>query len=390
MAHGAIFLWKNLLICGKLLVVMSYITVFAIAMLSTAVLTPFIKRLALKYGIVDMPRTEPRKIHKKPIPLMGGLGIFITVVLMVAILWFGTDWISRGAISSKHLLGVLAGMLFLMVGGILDDRYNLKPRQQFIWPVLAALSLVIAGVGIDRITNPFGGTIALNQWEWIMFWWNGLAYKLTLPSDLFTFIWILGMVYTTKFLDGLDGLAAGITGIGALMILFLSLFTKYYQPDVAFLAVIVAGAMAGFLVFNFNPAKIFLGESGSTLCGFLLGTLAIISGGKIATALLVMGIPILDVAWVVIRRVFFEKRSPFKADKKHLHFRLLDIGLSQRQTVLFLYTLAAGFGITTIFLQSKYKLMALLVLAGVMVILGLLLVYQYKIKLKTDHKTVGS
>jgi len=357
---------------------MNYIFAFIISLVFTAGLTPLIKRLALKYHIVDEPQREERKIHKKPIPLMGGLGIYLAVVLITAVFWFATDWISNGAIQAKHLIGVLMGMTFLLFGGLFDDRFNLKPWQQIIWPVLAALSLIVAGIGIDQITNPFGGTFALNQWEWILLWRDGLAYKLTLPSDLFTLVWILGMVYTTKFLDGLDGLAAGITGIGAFMIFFLTLYTQFFQPDVGMLAIIVAGAMGGFLVFNFNPAKIFLGEAGSTLCGFLLGTLAIISGGKIATALLVMAIPVLDVFWVVLRRIFVEKRSPFKGDKKHLHFRLLEVGFTQRQAVLFFYFIAAFFGALTLFLQSKYKLVTLIILAVVMVAMGIILVKRYK------------
>jgi len=363
---------------------MNYVFVFIIALLLTAVLTPLVKRLALKYKILDEPGQEERKIHKKPIPLLGGVAIYFAVVVIVAVIWFATDWIDNGAIEAKHLFGVLAGLTFLLIGGVLDDRYNLKPSNQFIWPILAALSLIFAGIGIDRITNPFGGTIALNQWEWILFWWQGMAYKLTLPSDIFTFFWILGMIYTTKFLDGLDGLASGITGIGALMIFFLALYTQYFQPDVAMLAAVVAGAMAGFLVFNFNPAKIFLGEAGSTICGFLLGTLAIISGGKIATALLVMGIPVLDVLWVIVRRTFIEKKSPFKGDRKHLHFRMLDVGFSQRQAVLFFYLIAAIFGTATLFLQSQYKLLTLGILAVVMLIMGLILVKSYKPEVTID------
>jgi len=356
---------------------MNFILAFLISFALAAILTPLIKRFALKFGFVDKPG-EDRKIHKKPMPLLGGLVIFVVVVLLIAIIWFTTDWISAGPIQPKHFIGVLVGLLFLLIGGVLDDKYTLKPLQQIIWPILAALSLICAGIGIDQITNPFGGTIALNQWEVVAFWWDGLAYKLTLPSDIFTFVWILGMIYTTKFLDGLDGLAAGITGIGAFMIFFLALYTQFFQPDVAMLAIVVAGAITGFLIYNFHPAKMFLGESGSTILGFLLGTLAIISGGKIATALLVMGIPVLDVLWVILRRMFIEKKSPFKGDRKHLHFIMLDLGLNQRQAVLFLYLIAALFGTATLFLQSQYKLLTLGVLAVVMVIMAVILVKSYK------------
>lgn len=150
------------------------------------------------------------------------------------------------------------------------------------------------------------------------------------------------------------------------------------QPETALLALIFAGAGAGFLIFNFHPAKIFLGEGGSVLVGFILGVLAIISGAKVATALLIMGIPILDVVWVLIRRLFFEKKSPVLGDKKHLHFRLLDVGMSHKQAVLFLYLATATFGIVSLLLTGKAKVWSLVILAGVMLILGVIVVILYK------------
>ena len=168
--------------------------------------------------------------------------------------------------------------------------------------------------------------------------------------------------------------------IAAIIIFALSLTNDVAQPETALLSIIFAGALAGFLIFSFHPARIFLGEGGSTFIGFILGVLAIISGAKIATALLIMGVPLLDVAWVIIRRVFKEKRSPFWADKKHLHFRLLDMGLSHRQAVTFLYVVTGMFGITSLFLSTKGKLIALVVLSIVMVLLALFLVWIYKRK----------
>ena len=171
----------------------------------------------------------------------------------------------------------------------------------------------------------------------------------------------------------------GVTAIGALVIFTVSLYWDVPSSGTSVLALILAGACLGFLIYNWHPAKIFLGEGGSVFCGFMLGVLAIISGSKIATALLIMGIPILDVIWVIIRRLW-QGRSPVSADRKHLHFRLLDIGLSQRQAVIFLYFLTAAFGVTSLFLRSRGKLIALAVLAGIMVFLGLGLVVIYKKK----------
>jgi UDP-GlcNAc:undecaprenyl-phosphate GlcNAc-1-phosphate transferase len=200
-------------------------------------------------------------------------------------------------------------------------------------------------------------------------------------ADFLTFIWLMGMMYTTKLLDGLDGLVSGITIIGALIIAAISLNKVVAQPNTALIAIILAGAFLGFLIFNFHPAKIFLGEGGSLFAGLMLGVLAIISGSKIATTLLIVGIPILDVLWVIGRRVFTRKPLGL-ADKKHLHFRLLDVGFSHRQAVIFLYVLTALFGVAALFLQTFQKLIALIILSLVMLILASALVIMYKYKNK--------
>ena len=181
------------------------------------------------------------------------------------------------------------------------------------------------------------------------------------------------MIYTTKFLDGLDGLASSIGIVGALAIFALSFTPNVRQDYTAMLAAIFVGSLLGFLVFNWHPAKIFLGESGSTFLGFTLGILAIIAGGKIATAFLVMGVPILDVAWVIGARLA-AGRSPFKADKSHLHHRLLSLGLSQPQIVGILVLFSVLFGGLAVFLQSLGKLILLLTLFFVMLVLGFMVV----------------
>jgi UDP-GlcNAc:undecaprenyl-phosphate GlcNAc-1-phosphate transferase len=163
-------------------------------------------------------------------------------------------------------------------------------------------------------------------------------------------------------------LVTGIAGIGAVVIFLLSLTPQVMQTPTAFLAITLAGALLGFLILNFYPAKIFLGESGSTFAGFMLAVLAIVSGGKIATAVLVMGIPLLDALWVILQRIS-NKQSIFAGDRRHLHFRLLDIGFSEPQAVLFLYALSGFFGATALFLQSMGKLVALGILVGVMVVI---------------------
>ena len=173
------------------------------------------------------------------------------------------------------------------------------------------------------------------------------------------------MTYTTKLLDGMDGLVAGISAIAALVIFGLSLAPQVRQEQTALLAIIFAGSLLGFLILNFHPAKIFLGEGGSTLAGFMLAVLAIVSGGKIATTLLVMGLPLLDMVWVILLRLA-RRQSPFTGDRKHLHFKLIEIGLSEPQAVLLLYALTGIFGLSALFLQSRGKLIALVILIVVM------------------------
>jgi len=185
-------------------------------------------------------------------------------------------------------------------------------------------------------------------------------------------------MYTTKLLDGIDGLVTGVSAIGGLVIFLFTITTKYYQPDIGLAALILTGVCLGFLVFNWHPAKIFLGEGGSLLLGYVLGVLAIISGGKIAITLLIMGIPILDVAWTIIRRVARGK-NPFKfADRGHLHFRLVDSGLGVKKTVLVFYAFALIFGLSGLFLQSRGKMLALIILFAVMIIMIITLSYWRK------------
>ncbi len=362
---------------------MQYFIYFTIALALSVVFTLAVRKIALRTGITDKPGDE-RKIHKKPIPLLGGVAIFFSFFITLLLLAVLGDMFVRpkilnvysSAILYKHLWGIFIASCVLLIGGILDDKYDLKPSRQIIFPILAVLIVIASGIGIKFITNPFGGVLYLDRVKFTLFTYEGLPYRISLFADLFTIIWMMGMMYTTKFLDGLDGLVGGISIIGAMVIFFLSIFLG--QTQAAMISIIFAGAMAGFLIFNFNPASIFLGESGALFSGFMLGVLSIISGAKVATALLVMGIPIMDVVWVIVRRRIWEKRKASGADSKHLHFRLLRRGFSHRQAVLFMYALTATFGFSALLLQSKGKLMALGVLAMVMIILALGLVFGFK------------
>ena len=319
--------------------------------------------LARHFDVVDRPASDSRKIHQKPTPLLGGLAIYSSVVAFTILLILLNPAMTSGEIGIRQYAGFLLGGLILMLGGYLDDRYQLPPRSAILAPLLASAAAVAFGIEISKLTNPFGGVIELASWQ----------------SGILVFAWLLIMTYTTKFLDGLDGLATGVSSVGALMILLLSLTAAYFQPDVAHLSVVILGALLGFLAWNFHPASIFLGEGGSTFVGYAVGVLAVISGGKLAIALLVLGIPLLDAAWVILRR--FAKngiRATTRHDRRHLHHRLLDIGWSQPRIVFAYVFLATLFGLAGLFLQSRDKLLALGILAVFMAISAAVLVFRSK------------
>jgi len=344
---------------------MLYLVLFISTFLLTLSLTFLIKKFAFKIGVVDIPGGD-RKIHKKQIPLLGGLAIFCSFFV---VLFFVKDELFLGDLSEKHWLGVFAGAIVLMIGGYLDDKYTIRAKYAIVFPVIASLLVVAGGVGIEKITNPMGGYVYFDAIKIPILNINGLWYYFVLFSDLLIFVWLLGMMYTTKLLDGIDGLVTGVVGIGAFIIFLFSSSEQYYQGDIAIASIVLCATCIGFLVLNWHPASIFLGEGGSLFLGFILGVLAIISGGKIAIALLVMGIPIMDVVWVVIRRIRSGK-NPFKfADKKHLHHRLLALGIGQKKTVLVYYLFASGFGLCALFLQSIGKVFALGILLFSMMVI---------------------
>ncbi|MFA4845882.1 MAG: MraY family glycosyltransferase [Patescibacteria group bacterium] len=329
-----------------------------LAFILSFLLTVLVRRIALVGGIVDKPSAS-RKIHARPVARLGGIAIFISVSAVMIGILAGSDALTSGEITLWHYIGVLLGGLILMIGGYLDDRFDLPAHTTIVAPILAALTSIAFGIEVDKLTNPFGGVVILESWQ----------------SDILVFVWLMLVMYTTKFLDGLDGLATSVTSVGAIMILLLSLTTAYFQPDVALLSAVTIGAYLGFLFWNVHPASIFLGEGGSTFVGFMLGILAVISGGKVATALLVLGIPLLDVVWVITRR--FREGGicrVFVGDKKHLHHRLLALGWGQTRIVILYVAVASAFGVSALFLQSRQKLVALIVLSLVMILTALFFV----------------
>jgi UDP-GlcNAc:undecaprenyl-phosphate GlcNAc-1-phosphate transferase len=284
----------------------------------------------------------------------------------------------------KHILALVVGAIIIAAVGAVDDVISISPWWKLFWQVVVGLVAVSFGVGINFITDPLGGLFRLDNPSWPLVV-AGTTYHVTLWADLFTVFWIVAMVNTLNFLDGLDGLAAGVGSIAALVIAGLSLGASVHQPVTAGIALALAGAALGFLPYNFNPAKIFLGDSGAMLIGYVLGVLAIISGGKIATAVLVLGFPILDVLWAIIRRGA-RGVSPFQADRHHLHHRLLDLGLSQRKVVLLFYVITLSFGSLAVFSTGREKLILFVALAASMVLILLVSLLIVRIRRRTPKK----
>lgn len=337
---------------------MMYLLGFGLAFALSAAFTPWVRRLALSKGIVDRPST-PRKIHTKPIAYLGGVAIFTAFVVTVMIFLPMT----------RQLLALLLGCLILVAIGVVDDIIDLPAGVKLIGQFVAAGVALSGGIGITQVTNPFGGVIDLASWGRMTFTMFGGEFHISPIANTLSLLWMVGLANTVNFLDGLDGLACGISGIAALVMFGLAVGPNVQQPAVALLAIILAGAAFGFLPYNFFPARIFMGDSGAYFLGLVLAMLSIYSGGKLATAALVLGFPILDAIWAAVRRLA-RGTSPFKADRQHFHHLLIDAGLSQRQAVLTLYAVAAGFGLVALSVGSFAKLVAM----GVMLVLMALMI----------------
>lgn len=349
---------------------MQYIAPAVFSIVLTLVLLLLALKFFPKWGLLDRPQKYGLK--RKPIPYYGGL-IFVIVFIMGTLIFIDID---------VRVLGVLLGGLMIAGVSFIDDLRGLSPWIRLAVQLLGALTVVVSGIGIESISNPFGDPIVLNQYKLDVFF-GETVLTITLLADLFTVAWIVLIVNTMNFLDGLNGLVSGVSfiAVATLFVLAIGEHNVVDQSTVATLAIIVACMTFIFWIFDFHPAKILMGDTGSMFLGFLIAVFAIFAGGKIATAFLVLGFPILDAFWVITRRIV-QGRSPMQGDLKHLHHRLIEVGLTEKKALILIYILCAFFGGSAIFLGTTQKLYLIIVMGMIMVIMASIIVFYGLKKLK--------
>lgn len=324
---------------------------FIVAFVFSFASTPLVKKLAVKIGAVDIPK-DNRRMHKQPIPRLGGLAIIFG--FLVAILCFNTGF-------SKQLSATLAGAAIIVAMGIVDDCKNLDAKLKFVIQIIAALVVIYFGdIRINVFTNPniFSDSLYLVLPGWL--------------SVTLTVVWIVFITNAVNFIDGLDGLAAGVSAIMSVSLVFISVRLGEYT--IALIGIALMGGCFGFLPFNFNPAKIFMGDTGSTFLGFMLATVSIQGVFKsyavitFAVPLLILGLPLFDAMFAMLRRIL-TGHNPMSADRGHLHHRLIDMGFSQKQTVFILYAISGVLGITAVLLAENGTMRALVLVICVLILL---------------------
>lgn len=337
-----------------------------LSFLVALILTPVVRSLAVKMGAIDIPK-DNRRMHNHPIPQMGGLAIFFGFIFSVLIF----------VPLSDQIRGMLLGAVIIVILGIFDDIKALQARFKLVVQIIAALIAAFSGNLIEYIANP---NIFSSNPYWQFGW---LAYPITI-------IWIVGMTNAVNLIDGLDGLACGVSSISSLTLLIIALLVG--EPDVALLVAAVAGGCLGFLPYNMNPAKIFMGDTGSTFLGYVLAVISIQGLFKWYTLIsfvvpfLLFGLPIFDTCFAMIRRIA-HGQSPMQADRSHVHHRLIDMGFSQKQAVAVLYVITAILGLSAVVLTTSgaVKAMLLLLALGVAGVVALL-VFQSTHPIRKDNK----
>jgi UDP-GlcNAc:undecaprenyl-phosphate GlcNAc-1-phosphate transferase len=343
-----------------------HLVAFAVALIVAFFSTPIARKIAVNSGAVNVPK-DSRRVHKKPMALMGGLAIIAGFLLALAYSLATKDTINiSGYFSTPKSIGIMIGTIIIIALGIADDIRPLKARFKFPVQILAAVIVVATGTRITAISKPFQASVAV------------IPSMMFILEDILAFavsvFWIVGITNAINLIDGLDGLAAGVSGIAALALYIVAVIRR--QDDIAIIAVSLVGAIFGFLPYNFNPAKIFMGDTGSTFLGFVLailsiqGTMKSVTGIALAIPILVLGLPIFDTLFAIIRRVL-NGRPIGEADRGHIHHRLLDMGISHKMSVIILYIISAALGIVSIVLVDKGLLPSLgILIIVVMFVIG--------------------
>jgi UDP-GlcNAc:undecaprenyl-phosphate GlcNAc-1-phosphate transferase len=328
-------------------VVLSVLAAFFLSGIISFLLTPPVKKLAYRIGAIDVPK-DGRRMHKRPTPRLGGLAIF-GGFLIAAVL--------TGQLTPQRLW-ILAGAAVIVVLGIFDDRNALSAKFKFVIQILAAAIPVIFGdLRIAMFTNPFLFSDSL--------YWNLGA--LSIPI---TILWIVAITNAVNLIDGLDGLAVGVSSIASMTMLAVALFIG--ETEIAVILAALAGACVGFMPYNLNPASIFMGDTGSTFLGYMLATLSIQGLFKVyalisfAVPFLILGLPIFDTAFAIVRRVL-SGRSPLAPDRGHVHHRLIDMGFNQKQAVAILYVISVVLGLIAVVLTTSGELRAMVLVAAVII-----------------------
>lgn len=334
---------------------------FALGCIVTLATTPLVRTYARRRGVVDKP--EARRVNKRAIARGGGIAIaagFVSVSFLMLALDSLLGWrfvADTAGVGTRQILALLGGAMLAVAIGLLDDFFQLRARWQFLGQFTLAGVAVVLGVSVGSINFPLAGSLSF----------VGLAPIAAAAAV----VWIVGLVNSINFIDGLDGLSTGIALIAAVTLGAISLEggTNEREPLIALFCFILAGALAGFLRWNFHPASIFSGTSGIMFVGYSLAVLSILGAAKIAVALLVLGVPIMDTFWIIVRRTA-AGRSPFAPDRGHIHHRLLDLGLSHRNTVLVIYGVCILLAVLSLVLSVNGQMYAFL---GLIVVFGLVL-----------------
>ena len=325
----------------------------AVAALIAFIATPVVKSLAFKVGAVDVPK-DARRMHDHPIPRMGGLAIFLGFLLAVLIFVPMTSAMgnSGAELLSDSTKGMLLGAIIIVILGVFDDIYDLPAKFKFVVQIIAAIVAAVSGNVIDVISNPN----VFSQNPWLELGW--LSYPVTI-------IWIVAVTNAVNLIDGLDGLACGVSTISSMTMLVIALLVS--EVNVAVMMGALAGACLGFLPYNLNPAKIFMGDTGSTFLGFILATMSVQGMFKMYTIIsfvvpfLMLGLPIFDTCFAFIRRIA-HGQSPMHPDRSHVHHRLIDMGFTQKQAVGILYVISAILGLSAVILTTSGALKAMIFL----------------------------